>query len=165
MIRAAALVGSLVLGASSLAWGTCQVNGQQPLISCQKTEVIATSEFTQDLVVREPTEANGWFDRIQIEAGGSLKLRGTARWTVDVLQNGQLTVHGMAKEIWVRGGQVEIRGMADEIVVEDGEVLISGVVGRVLGESGISVAHGAVIAARPETRGQPGDRFPYPGAR
>ncbi len=163
MLRITFLVS--VFSFSPSLWAICEVNSQQPSVHCQQTEVLPTSEFTQDLVVREPTEGYGWFDHIRIESGGVLTLRGTARWTVEVLEGGQLIVRGMAKEIRVLGGKAEVRGMADEVVSEGGEVLISGAVGRISGGSEIQVVHGAVIAGRPETRGQPGDRFAFEGTR
>lgn len=163
MLRVPSIACALLF--SPAVWAICEVNSQQPPVNCRQTEVVPTSEFTQDLLVREPTEGYGWFDHIRIESGGALTLRGTARWTVEVLDGGQLIVRGMAKEIRVLGGKVEVRGMADEVVAEGGEVLISGVVGRVSGSSAIQVVHGAVIAGRSETRGQPGNRFTYQGTR
>lgn len=151
----------LALVAVQTGHATCEVTSQQAPIGCVLTAVLPTSEFTQDLVVREPTEASGWFDHITLEAGAQLRLRGTARWRVTVEPDAELIVHGMAKEILVKGGRVHVRGMADEIRAMGGEVIISGVVGRVTGSEWVKTVHGAVVGGRPETRGQPGEQFPF----
>jgi hypothetical protein len=57
----------LVLGVTQVGVA-CEVNGQTSQIGCTATEVMSTTEWTRDLVAREPALATGIFDHVTVEA-------------------------------------------------------------------------------------------------
>jgi hypothetical protein len=137
----------------------CEVNGQTSQSGCTTTEVIPRTDWTQDLIVREPTLAVGIFDHVTLEPSTELVLTGTVRWTVTVDDSSKLTVRGMAQEVVNQGGLVEVRGMVDRIQALSGETKIGGTVGRVTGQGKVLIKHGAVVSGKRERRGAPGDWF------
>lgn len=134
----------------------CEVNGQTAKRDCEVTQVIPQTAFTQDLAVREATDAYGVFDRVTVYAGSELTLYGTVRWTVKVEPDARLILRGMAQIVENRGGEVVIRGMVDQVNAQAGRTVIAGTVGRVTGSGDIRIRHGAVVGGRIESRGQPG---------
>ena len=153
---AALLITASLLSAPLAA---CEVNGQTSQTNCTDTRVLPQTEFTQNLVVAERTDAYGIFDMITVESGAELTLHGTARWTVTVLPGARLTVRGMAQIVDNQGGDVVIRGVVDQINATDGSTLIAGTVGAVDGMGEVQIVHGAVLGGRAESRGQPGSQF------
>ena len=137
----------------------CEVNGQTSQSGCTTTEVIPRTDWTQDLIVREPTLAVGIFDHVTLEPSTELILTGTVRWTVTVDDSSKLTVRGMAQEVVNQGGLVEVRGMVDRIQALSGETKIEGTVGLVSGPGTVLIKHGAVVSGQRERRGEPGDWF------
>jgi hypothetical protein len=156
-VRSAALLTAASVFSTALA--ACEVNGQTSQVNCSQTTVLPQTEFTQNLVVAERTDAYGIFDMITVEPGAELILHGTARWTVTVLPGARLTVRGMAQIVDNQGGDVVVRGMVDQINATDGSTVIAGTVGAVDGMGDVQITHGAVLGGRVESRGQPGSQF------
>ena len=153
-------VSMVVLGLSAPVLA-CEVNGQTSQSGCTATEVIPRTDWTQDLIVREPTVAVGIFDHVTLEPSAQLILTGTVRWTAIVSDSSKLTVRGIAQEVVNQGGLVEVRGMVDRIQALSGETKIEGTVGRVSGPGKVLVKHGAVVSGQRERRGDPGDWFTF----
>ena len=117
----------------------CEVNGQTSRIGCTVTEVIPTTAWTQDLVVREPTLVTGIFDHVTVVGSNQMTLTGTVRWTITAEESSRLVIRGMAQEIVNQGGLVEVRGMVDRIQAVSGQTKIQGTVGQVSGSGQVLV--------------------------